>query len=70
VGYLCGRCSGWNGPDPKKKSLNSQDKTTEEREDDEKKSVDRSAGNNDKTNEINVPDERQGDIGEKATGVK
>jgi len=68
VGYLCGRCGGWNGPDPKQKSLNKQDKTAEEREDNEKQSVERSAGgaagHSNGDDEIKVPD-GQGDIGEK-----
>jgi endoplasmic reticulum junction formation protein lunapark len=64
VGYLCGRCGGWNGPDPKQKPPNKEDKITEESEDKEKQSVERSGHSNNSDGEIKVRNGQE-DIGEK-----
>lgn len=31
MGYLCGRCGGWNGPDPNKRPASSSNKEVESR---------------------------------------
>ena len=71
VGYLCGRCGGWNGPDPKQKPHDKQDNASEEREDNEKQLVERSgddAGHSNSDEEIKTS-RWSGGYRRKATGV-
>ena len=61
VGYLCGRCGGWNGPEPnKQKSQTTKTEQREKHDNADKESV-RMAG---RDNEIKDTD-GQGEIGEK-----
>jgi hypothetical protein len=64
VGYLCGRCGGWNGPEPNKKGQNSStqskdDKSDQGLEEIVAKSVEKSRNNGAETQEV------KGESGEK-----